>query len=44
MHGDDLTEDENLSGDQYEITVEDIDSGELDFDIVAFGVPFLLVE
>ena len=24
--GDDLTEDENLSGDQYEITVEDIDS------------------
>ena len=36
--GDDLTEDENLSGDQYEITVEDIDSGELDFDIVDFDV------
>ncbi|MDP7127663.1 MAG: hypothetical protein QGI00_08560, partial [Candidatus Marinimicrobia bacterium] len=36
--GDDLTEDENLSGDQYEITVGDIDSGELDFDIVDFDV------
>ena len=36
--GEDLTEDENLSGDQYEITVEDIDSGELDFDIVDFDV------
>ena len=36
--GDDLTEDENLSGDQYEITVGDIDSGELDFDVVDFDV------
>ena len=35
---DDLTEDKNLSGDQYEITVGDIDSGELDFDIVDFDV------
>jgi DNA-binding response OmpR family regulator len=31
---DDLTEDENLSEDQYEITVGDIDSGELEFDVV----------
>ena len=36
--GDDLTEDENLSGDQYEITVGDIDPGELDFDIVDFDL------
>ena len=36
--GGDLNEDENLSGDQYEITVEDIDSAELDFDIIDFDV------
>ncbi len=36
-YGDDLTEDENLNGDQYEITVEDVDSGELDFDIVDYN-------
>ena len=31
--GDALTEDENLSEEQYEITVGDIDSGDLDFDV-----------
>jgi CheY-like chemotaxis protein len=31
---DGLTEDENLGEDQYEITVGDIDSGELEFDVV----------
>jgi DNA-binding response OmpR family regulator len=32
--GDDLTAEENLGEDQYEITVGDIDSGELEFDVV----------
>ena len=32
--GDDLTEEENVGEDQYEITVGDIDSGELEFDVV----------
>jgi CheY-like chemotaxis protein len=32
--GDDLSEEENLGEDQYEITVGDIDSGELEFDVV----------
>jgi len=31
--GDALSEDENLSEEQYEITVGDIDSGDLDFDV-----------
>ena len=32
--GDDLTAEENFGEDQYEITVGDIDSGELEFDVV----------
>ena len=34
VDADDLTEEENVGEDQYEITVGDIDSGELEFDVV----------